>query len=114
MTTHFTDFNKPFEYKCAHDEWVPAKFLCMRKNKDGNDAVILFDRGAYEYPTNVNSYSPLLRNKVEKKKFWTITYRNRYGGFSAVVSHNKPVNPVGYETSEADRIINIVEGEYEV
>lgn len=116
MTTRFTDFNKPFEYKCTHDEWVPAKFLCMRKNNDGLDTVILYDRGAYEYPTNVNSSSPYVRNKAEKKKFWTVIAHNKTNNtVNSSVVYSKPMVNVGdgwgahYST-----VLNIVEGEYEV
>lgn len=119
MTTHFTDFNKPFEYKCADDVWVPAKFLCMRKHTNGHDTVILYDRGTYEYSTHVNSSSHLTRNKVEKRKFWTVT--GIYHGSAVLTSRTYAIDPqlvVGNDFRPdnhlAAKVINIVEGEYEV
>lgn len=119
------DWNKPIEYVCGPSV-NPARVICKdRKTNNGFKYVVLTESAAKELVFQVDenghdNYGQIIRNKKEKKKYWVyiglspatasvgVTALTFYKDHGVSVGDTLP----GYGTF--GKIINILEGEYEI
>lgn len=112
--TQKIDWTKPVEYKRG-GEWVPAKFLGTRRNTDGASHILLVPLAHVydcEGTVNVDPNSGKVRNVQEKKKFWTVTFKDGCGLSSETHAGPNYAKVVVGGTYRGGVVVSVVEGEY--
>lgn len=124
------DWNKPIEFSAHGDVWSPARLICQDRKPPVDGVcthVILygggFGRGEDTYlvtpkgTCSATDTKTRVRNVKQKKKFWTYIYM--LNGIPNSVTHfsDQGVLVGGnltFGSGSPYKVINIIEGEYEV